>query len=194
MCRCANTTMLKTCSKCEVEKEFSEFPKRKSSKDGLACWCRSCFSAYYSKYYKDNKVALCEKARTYHKENREEILPKLRKSYEKHKDKRAKYQTEYRNTPKGTLVARNNCSKRRAAEKAGDVTTSQLEGLLKLHTMLDGTYLCEYCNESGEKYHIDHIKPLCKGGLHTINNLTIACPGCNHSKGSKELVDFLNKS
>lgn len=46
---------------------------------------------------------------------------------------------------------------------------------------------CAYCpadlHTSG--YHIDHKKPLCKGGTHHPNNLCAACPECNQRKGGR---------
>ena len=33
---------MKTCSKCEIEKDLSDFPKHKGSKDGFYCQCKSC--------------------------------------------------------------------------------------------------------------------------------------------------------
>ena len=35
------------------------------------------------------------------------------------------------------------------------------------------------------KYHIDHIKPLSRGGLHCINNIRIVNAEINLKKGSK---------
>ena len=34
--------MKKVCSKCRVEKEESEFHKRRTAKDGIDIWCKSC--------------------------------------------------------------------------------------------------------------------------------------------------------
>jgi hypothetical protein len=45
---------MKTCSKCGIEKELSEFNMRAKSKDGLAHQCKSCKREYYKKYYKDD--------------------------------------------------------------------------------------------------------------------------------------------
>src|ERR1700729_1021997 len=48
---------------------------------------------------------------------------------------------------------------------------------------------CQYCrmHESlqGATFHIEHIIPRCKGGLSNLENLTLACPGCNLRKASK---------
>lgn len=49
--------------------------------------------------------------------------------------------------------------------------------------------LCYWCGGKfqGKKCHTDHIHPLSKGGHHSIENLCISCPSCNHKKKAKTL-------
>jgi 5-methylcytosine-specific restriction endonuclease McrA len=50
---------------------------------------------------------------------------------------------------------------------------------------------CAYCGEDvGDNYHVDHIHPLSRGGSNGPENLAIACPGCNLSKGDKTLQEW----
>lgn len=45
---------------------------------------------------------------------------------------------------------------------------------------------CYYCAKKvGKKYHADHVIPLVRGGSNGPENIVIACPTCNISKGSK---------
>ena len=45
---------------------------------------------------------------------------------------------------------------------------------------------CYYCRKKvGEKYHVDHVIPLARGGSNDPSNLVIACPSCNTSKQDK---------
>ena len=48
---------------------------------------------------------------------------------------------------------------------------------------------CQYClmHESlqGATFHIEHIIPQCKGGRSDLENLALACPGCNLHKASR---------
>ena len=46
-------------------------------------------------------------------------------------------------------------------------------------------YTCQYCGDYANT--VDHVKPRCRGGLHTWDNLVAACSRCNTKKGSKEL-------
>ena len=52
-------------------------------------------------------------------------------------------------------------------------------------------YLCVICNTSvADKYHVDHIFPLSKGGKHEPSNIQILCPSCNVRKSNK-ILDIL---
>ena len=48
---------------------------------------------------------------------------------------------------------------------------------------------CQYCrmHESlqGASFHIEHIIPLCQGGRSGLENLALACPGCNLHKAAR---------
>jgi len=48
---------------------------------------------------------------------------------------------------------------------------------------------CQYCrmHESlqGATFHIEHVIPQCKGGGPDLENLVLACPGCNLHKASR---------
>lgn len=37
-------TILRKCTKCQKEKELKDFPLAKKSKDGIATWCRQCYT------------------------------------------------------------------------------------------------------------------------------------------------------
>jgi len=51
-------------------------------------------------------------------------------------------------------------------------------------------FRCQYCGKTAQddvKLEVDHIMPLCKGGLDEDSNLITACFECNRSKGGKPL-------
>lgn len=45
---------MKTCYKCEITKDVSEFPKAKRYKDGVRNECKLCYTAYMMAYYDSN--------------------------------------------------------------------------------------------------------------------------------------------
>lgn len=53
------------------------------------------------------------------------------------------------------------------------------------------SFKCQYCGSSAPEsiLHIDHIKPVSKGGDNEIVNLVTACDSCNLGKSDKELSD-----
>lgn len=44
---------------------------------------------------------------------------------------------------------------------------------------------CFWCDRSLEKYHVDHVTPLAKGGTNYPNNIVCSCPRCNLKKSDK---------
>lgn len=57
----------KKCTGCGKVKDFSEFSRDKSRKDGLQSQCKSCFS----RYREENREAILERKRRHYEENRE---------------------------------------------------------------------------------------------------------------------------
>jgi 5-methylcytosine-specific restriction endonuclease McrA len=52
---------------------------------------------------------------------------------------------------------------------------------------------CVYCGRANAPLEIDHVHPRSRGGTNNINNLVLACHGCNEAKGSQLVEDFLAK-
>jgi 5-methylcytosine-specific restriction endonuclease McrA len=53
---------------------------------------------------------------------------------------------------------------------------------------------CIYCLESlVVGYHVDHIKPLSKGGGNGIGNIQLLCPTCNLRKHAKDPIKWANE-
>ena len=52
-------------------------------------------------------------------------------------------------------------------------------------------FTCQYCGQQSPEVilHLDHIKPVSKGGKNTLLNLVTSCVDCNLGKGARELSD-----
>jgi len=215
------TTQLKICSKCKIEKSITEFGKLKSAKDGLKYSCKECRKIEYLKnkesillknkikyelnkekilnkskeYYNQNKQKIADRNKIYYEANKEKIRESSRitKSiyYQNHKDEISKRHKEYGKTEKGRLINRNKHLKRRYKVKKGDATTSQIEELIS------NTRVCYWCkcklSKKSKDIHIDHYIPLSRGGDHTIGNLVTTCPTCNLKKNAKDPLKFANE-
>ena len=51
--------------------------------------------------------------------------------------------------------------------------------------------VCAYCKTTEGPFHIDHVKPVAKGGSDELENLCVACAGCNIAKSDMALAAFL---
>ena len=164
---------MKICSKCKIEKPFSEFHTHKSNKDGLQYQCKQCrketCAKSFSKRYTKNKKEILAKCTEYYWKNRDAHLQKLKK---------------YRESSKGKATK---CNLQRQREAAKFKRTPKWADQEKIKAYYD---VCAFFNEVNgyTKYHVDHIVPL-KGnkvsGLHVHNNLQILPAKENMSKGNK---------
>lgn len=48
----------------------------------------------------------------------------------------------------------------------------------------DGS-VCRYCGDTDGPFHIDHIKPIARGGTDDEGNLCVACAPCNFAKAAR---------
>lgn len=76
----------KLCSKCEIEKEFSQFHKCKKSKDGYKSSCKVCRSKECKIYRIGNQEKEKTRRDKYKSENKEKITIYNKKYYEENKE------------------------------------------------------------------------------------------------------------
>jgi HNH endonuclease len=73
-------------------------------------------------------------------------------------------------------------------------TTRDLADDIKKH-LVDQTVecpCCPYCGgEYGDEPHADHIYPVSRGGLSTLENMVVVCGACNSKKSDKTLREFI---
>lgn len=86
--------MLKTCTKCGIEKDTSCFRKRAASKDGLSYQCSACRNILQLEYSKRTKAKRTDTYNKYKEKNRNKISQYQKKWYEKNKDRRKKLREE----------------------------------------------------------------------------------------------------
>ena len=207
--------LTKICTKCNCEKELTEFSFRKDTND-YRKQCKQCrcnhskvFRALhldecranekrydslnresrinYAKGYRvTNKDIISEKKKEYAVRNNDVIVKRRRQHYIENKEVILKKNFDYIKSNKGRLVKKNISNKRRAKYKDGDVTNTQLRSLYKTEK---NCYWCN-CELEENNTHLDHFFPLSKGGKHTVSNLVLACSSCNLSKGAKHPIDF----
>ena len=71
----------------------------------------------------------------------------------------------------------------------------QLSYVKRLRTFNKYHGCCHYCGKklNVDNFHVDHMNPLSRGGTNDENNLALACPKCNESKGNLTEHEYLEK-
>jgi 5-methylcytosine-specific restriction endonuclease McrA len=83
------------------------------------------------------------------------------------------------NPIRAALQSRNKRARKRNAE--GSHTHDDIQ---KQYEYQKGK--CYYCQvRVGDKFHVDHVIPLSRGGSNGPENIVIACPHCNLSKHAR---------
>lgn len=84
--------------------------------------------------------------------------------------------------------ARRRLRKARKRNQTGFIPPDWEQTLLSLQRGL-----CFYCGtDLAQGYHLEHMIPLSKGGLHDHENTCLACPSCNLRKRTKTAEEFLS--
>lgn len=67
----------------------------------------------------------------------------------------------------------------------------KLSKKLRFEVFKRDCFTCQYCGKKAPDVvlHVDHIKPVSKGGKNDILNLITSCYSCNLGKGARELSD-----
>jgi len=190
--------MVKVCSKCKIEKDFTEFSKAKANKDGLRGNCKSCVKERKKEYYQANKERIIEQIKEYYQankerkkeynkeyreNNKEQIKECHKKYYQANKEKINKKALEYQKVKrlkdplykmKGNLRNRTSIAFRNNGYNKNSKTQEMLGvdwDICKAHIERQFKKGMNW-NNQGE-WHIDHIIPL--SSAKTLERLKQLC-------------------
>lgn len=175
---------MKTCAKCKIEKEVTEFVKNKKNKDRLTYTCKSCSKEYREnnkqrskEYYKNNKERLkqyylankelIKEYKKKYRENNKELIKERRKQYrENNKEHRNEYIRERRKVDPLFKMSSNLRTRTSQAFKnkgySKNTKTQEMLGVdwevCKAHIERQFTKGMKWSNHG--EWHIDHIIPL----------------------------------
>lgn len=147
---------MKTCSKCKQIKNFTDFHKNASRKDGFAHQCKICASStnknYKTRHAKELQLKLSKyRATKFFKKKRAAQIKKRRRS-----DLQFKLSHALRRRLR-SAIKRN--------QKAGSAVKDLGCSIEFLKSYLESRFQCGMTWNNYGKWHIDHIKPLSKFDL-----------------------------
>lgn len=187
-------TELKTCFSCKQQLPRLAFHKAANRPDGLYPYCRKCDAGKRAAKKATDPEWAAEQARKkrkydavynqVHKERkRQQVLARYRAKSEEIKTRIREWQQA--NPDKVRAYKANTKAIRRSQTQTG------MSGAELSAWKTQQKKVCHWCGQScAKKFHVDHIKPLSRGGAHEAKNLVISCPTCNLRKLAKDPLDF----
>lgn len=145
-------------------------------------------------YYEANKDHIKQKAASYKKENPDKVSAWGAIRYVRHKERILSVSSAWKS--RNPIARRAHCQKRRAISEGAEGSFTSME-ISALFSMQRGK--CAICEkklkcDGPEKYHIDHIQPISKGGANWITNIQLACQSCNLTKSAKDPFEFAKQN
>lgn len=191
---------MKRCTKCGANKPLEQFYIRRASPDGCDLMCKECRAAANAGHYAQNAVrikanaACCraanaERKRDYDREyGQSEAYRDYQRSYRatNRLQLRSQQVEKYATDAAYRLRRQMNAALRRARVANVQTIPFTREQLLKKFAYWNNC--CWICGEPGG--HIDHVKPINRGGGHILCNLRPICQACNNMKRDKWPLPF----
>lgn len=179
-----SNTPTKVCTKCgeELPATTEFFYKKDRGRYGLHSWCKLCFKIYIApksaQWQREHPEQAKTAQRTFYQRHKQELCIKSRKNAERHRASMAKWQRKY---PEKHAAKQ---SRRRAMKRGASGSHTGDDVLKQLAAQKGRCWHCGVKLKDGE-WHADHLIPLARGGSDAPENIVVACPKCNLSKGTK---------
>ncbi len=186
------------------------------SPDGKHRKCRICQSARLKKKYRENrkhvlnkrseyrlknKRALHEYQTKYIENNKEKLLILWKDYYHSNKERIQQYQKQYRKDNKERMLKmsanykkKNPARCREYVRKRNALKRNQLGNFscwMESYYRWQQKDTCIYCGgDISSNFHLEHMTPLAREGLHSWDNTCLSCPRCNLRKGTLTFEEF----
>lgn len=193
----------KQCTKCKTIKPLTDFGKRSYSPDGLQYWCKPCrneearkrraskptkltpeqkqrANEASKKWRSKNKELARSRAKEYTKNWRAKLTPEQKQNIQEYHKQYIKQHRKNNKDKYNSYTA-----KYRAAvhDQSPELTESQNQWMQAIYKR--AKLLSEI---TGIQYHVDHIWPISKGGLHVPWNLQVIPATDNIKKGASIIL------
>ena len=163
-------------------------------------FCKRCDTE--TDRYKDGRCKPCtqEKNNKWSKANREKVNARSRRWNEKNSDLKRDINARYREKNQSLINEKrrqkriaNPSEERVKAAKRRAPGNSLPKDIVAILLIKQG-YKCACCEASLlDGYHLDHMMPISKGGLNTIDNVHLMAPKCNLQKYTMPFQEFMKK-
>ena len=203
---------MKRCLKCDEIKYGDQFYNDVRNKDGLYYICKVCSKITGIQYRQENKEELKLKRANYYKKNTEKLLSRNKKYQQENKEKVKNTNDKYRRAHRKEFrmyaatyrqknpekVKLNNERFNHAHPRYSSAKSARYKAEKRNQTPLDADKdkIEEFYKEAhiltkktGIQYHVDHIMPISKGGLHHQDNLQVITATENLKKSNK-IIDY----
>ena len=159
---------MKKCTKCKIKKDFIEFAKSKTTKDGFQYQCKSCVN----QYYKANKEKIKEYYKQYQQSNKERLNDYIKQRYKENKGNIKEYYNEYYKQRrqndllfkfKHNVRSLISYSFKRGANKfSKNAKTETILGCTigEFRTYIESKFKIGMSFENHGEWHLDHIYPI----------------------------------
>lgn len=137
--------------------------------------------------YEATKQEVLVQRKEYYEANRDSVIDRVARYRDENREKvRADHRRYYANDPiKRRAMSHEQRAKRLQAP--GSHTKDDVLDILQAQKSK-----CACCKRSiKQKYHIDHIIPLRRGGSNDRRNLQLLCASCNQRKSAKDPIDHM---
>lgn len=166
---------MKICTKCNIEKQESEFHKCNRSKDGLQYKCKTCHKESVANWRARNPGHDKESGVKWRAAN---LVRRRSTSTAWQKANPDKYRINNHNYDA------------RKRQNGGSLSHGLAEKLFKLQR---GKCACGCKQTLGDDYHLDHRMPLALGGMNSDDNMQLLRRLCNQQKSAKHPIDFMRQ-
>lgn len=194
----AATNTQHTCTRCGETKARTEFHKRKRATSGLSSSCKPCTAIAARATYERHRAKRLTECAAYRAEHREERKAYFRDHYSANKADYRKREAAWREANRDEHNAYHRAYY--AADLEGSRSRHRVYSLTRrgrerdqfieqvdpqtVYDMHGGR--CGICAEFIEgDFHVDHVVPLARGGMHGYVNVQPAHPACNVRKGAR---------
>jgi 5-methylcytosine-specific restriction endonuclease McrA len=195
--------MIKTCSKCSIEKNIEFFPINKGGLYGRKSVCKECEKVKHTKWYEENKDKKQAQNKQWKQENKSSYSKQQKQYREENKTKLsellaiwyqnnrelvlAKSKAYYQNNPSISITK---FARRRERER--HLNSKRLTPYFVFSIKEKFENKCFICG-TNEQLCIDHHIPILLGGVMEEKNAVLLCKSCNSKKGAKHPSRFYSE-